>query len=110
MKVSLAWLWDHIDSDISNVDVAKLVAQFNCTVAEIEDFEKIEHNPDLLTLAKVIKHSDRQTIVFSEELKSEFSLFARKELQLGQLVLLYKEKNRKHLKKKIYKTNIFIMV
>ena len=41
MKLSLSWLFDHIDADWRTIDVAALVSLFNKTTAEIEGFDKI---------------------------------------------------------------------
>ena len=41
MKLSLAWIFDHIDADWKTQDVDHLVAQFNNVTAEIEDFYRV---------------------------------------------------------------------
>ena len=41
MKLSLAWIFDHIDADWHSIDVAELVAKFNEMTAEIEGFKKV---------------------------------------------------------------------
>ena len=40
MKLSLAWIFDHIDADWRKIDIAQLVSRFNQITAEIEGFEK----------------------------------------------------------------------
>lgn len=55
MKLSLAWLFDHIDADWRKVDVSQMVNRFNKMVAEIEQFEKIEIKLDSMATAKVMK-------------------------------------------------------
>src|SRR3972149_1688991 len=41
MKLSLAWIFDHIDADWKQQDVKDIVVRFNQTTAEIEDFYKV---------------------------------------------------------------------
>jgi len=41
MKLSLAWIFDHINADWKKQDVDHLVAQFNKTTAEVEDFYRV---------------------------------------------------------------------
>lgn len=55
MKLSLAWLFDHIDADWRKVDVAHMVSRFNKMTAEIEGFEKIEIKLEILAAAQVTK-------------------------------------------------------
>ena len=63
MKLSLAWLFDHIDADWRKIDVAALVNRFNKMTAEIEGFEKIEIKLDSLAAAKVVNVSDSAVTV-----------------------------------------------
>lgn len=41
MKVSLAWIFDHINADYHIINVEQLVGKFNETTAEIEGWYKI---------------------------------------------------------------------
>lgn len=82
MKISLAWIFDHIDAHWKKQDVQKVVQKFNEVTAEIEHFKKININLINLFLAKV---EDKK--VFIPELKKEVSLETRE----GVYFLVYQE-------------------
>lgn len=77
MKLSLAWLFDHIDADWRKIDVAYLVNRFNKMVAEIEGFEKIEIKLDTLAAAKVTKITTDHIEVECSEWKHTIDLPVR---------------------------------
>ncbi len=74
MKLSLAWLFDHIDADWQKIDVAALVNRFNKTVAEIEGFEKVSIDVRNLALATVQKVSGQTVTVHAPEWKQTIDL------------------------------------
>ena len=43
MKISVAWIFDHIDADWSKVSIFTLVEKFNKTTAEIEGVTPLTH-------------------------------------------------------------------
>ena len=53
MKLSLSWLFDHIDADWRSINVPALVSLFNKTTAEIEGFESISIDLKKLAAAQV---------------------------------------------------------
>jgi phenylalanyl-tRNA synthetase beta chain len=53
MKLSLAWIFDHIDADWKTQDVDYLVAQFNNVTAEIEDFYRVAFDLHRFSLGSV---------------------------------------------------------
>ena len=55
MKLSLAWIFDHIAGDWRNYDVQSIVNHFIRTTAEIESIEKISLQTDCLT-ADTVPH------------------------------------------------------
>lgn len=59
MKLSLAWIFDHIDGNYQEVDVTSLVAKFNTHTAEIESFTTTSFNLDNFEMVKssTDKHS-----------------------------------------------------
>ena len=74
MKISLNWIFDHIKSELSRVDVPALVEKFIRTTAEIEGWKHVSVNIDELTLAEV-KHIASDTItVYSPEHNQEYTL------------------------------------
>ncbi len=51
MKLSLAWIFDHIDADWQTIDVNHLIAKFNQVTAEIEHFYPISYDLSVFYLA-----------------------------------------------------------
>ena len=55
MKLSIAWIFDHIDADWKKYNVSEIVEKFNTTTAEIEGFERIVLDLDQFSLAQIKK-------------------------------------------------------
>lgn len=89
MKISLAWLFDHIDGDLHQVDVSNLVAQFNLKVAEIESFKKVVVDPEQFTVVRAEK-SGVVVEVFALKLNKYVQLDLRDDLLIGGYYLLKK--------------------
>lgn len=53
MKLSIAWIFDHIEGSWKQHSVPRIVDLFNKTTAEIEGFMHVKINLDTLTLAQV---------------------------------------------------------
>lgn len=90
MKLSLAWLFDHIDADWRKIDVAHLVNRFNKMTAEIESFEKIEIKLDTLAAAQVIKIGSDRLIVECPEWKHTIDMSMR-EASEGKIYIIAKD-------------------
>lgn len=90
MKLSLAWLFDHIDGDWRKVDVAVLVNRFNKMVAEIEGFEKIEIKLDTLAAVRVNKVMPDHVEVTCPEWKHTIDMPAR-QVKEGQFYIIAKK-------------------
>lgn len=90
MKLSLAWLFDHIDADWRKIDVAALVNRFNKMVAEIEGFEKIEIKLDSMAAAKVINVFPDKVVVECPEWKHTIDMPPR-EANEGHIYIIAKE-------------------
>ncbi len=54
MKISIAWLFDHIEADWSKLDIADLCTKFNASTAEIEGWYKVSVDVSHLFLAQVV--------------------------------------------------------
>jgi len=65
MKLSISWIFDHIDADWKKLDMPGLVQLFNKTAAEIEGVEKVNLDLDKFALAKIV---DVDTGKFSVEI------------------------------------------
>jgi len=100
MKLSLRWIFDHIDGDWKKVDIVDLVDKFNKITAEIEGYEKFEL--DLAHFSLVILRSlearDRQgergdcsVTAYSPEWDKEITLSGRQDIKEGKLYLVKKE-------------------
>lgn len=87
MKISIAWVFDHIDADWKNINIADLAQQFIETTAEIDRVYKIEIDTRNLTCAQVKDISDKVTL-HSPELNKDFILPARSDARLGELFLI----------------------
>ena len=91
MKLSLAWIFDHLDADYKSVDVADLVNRFNKTTAEIETYEKVTTTSDALFLAQVQKINTSEVTLLCAELKKTISVSARVDAAENDFFLIKKE-------------------
>ncbi len=94
MKLSLAWVFDHIkNSSWRQYSIDDIVARFIEKVAEIEGVEKVSYNLDTFSLAQIKAIKNNMVEVESPEWKKEFSLPFRSDAQLNNYYLVKKEKN-----------------
>src|ERR1700679_4143332 len=91
MKLSLAWIFDHLDADYTSVDITDLVNRFNKSTAEIETYEKITTPSDALFLAQVQKISTSEVTLLCAELKKTVTVSARSDAKENSLFLIKKE-------------------
>lgn len=91
MKLSLAWIFDHIDADWHSIDVAELVAKFNEMTAEIEGFKKVEVDLDSLSFARVTLADGDTTKVHSDEWDAHYTLPTRSDTQKDAIFLIKKD-------------------
>jgi phenylalanyl-tRNA synthetase beta chain len=92
MKVSLAWMFEYINGDWTQIDIKNLVDSFNKTTAEVDEFSKLELDLNLFTLATVTKISSDHIIVYSKEDDAEYTCSPRSDLLQRDLCLLKKGK------------------
>lgn len=90
MKLSIAWIFEHLDADWKKQDIAQLVAQFNTTTAEVEQFSKKTVDLSLFSLGHVTAVTPQKITVMSSEWNKEFSFEARP-AQKGDLFLITKQ-------------------
>ena len=76
MKLSISWIFDHIDADWKKQNIDDLVAKFNKISAEIESFYKVNFDLTSFALCKVVKKESSKVFVTIPEWKkeSEFSV------------------------------------
>lgn len=87
MKLSIAWIFDHIDVPWKTIDIPALVAQCNQTTAEIEHYYPISISLDQFSLARVEK-VDATVLVYSPEWKKEISLPLRPGVEKNQWYMI----------------------
>lgn len=64
MKLSLAWIFDHIDADWRTIDVRNLVDSFNSSVAEIEQCNSIAIDATNNVPGKVVDIVETHVVVY----------------------------------------------
>ena len=92
MKISIAWVFDHIDTssihgDWQSIDMVDLINRFNQTTAEIEHMQKVSVNVDILHLAQVQTINDT-TCSVRDETGITHTLPIRNNLEIGQWYLI----------------------
>ncbi len=83
MKVSLRWVCDHLSIEWKKINVPKLVAWFNTSVAEIESFETLDIEVSDFALAKVGKITEESLEVAVPEWKKMGSISLRTDAHEG---------------------------
>ncbi len=74
MKLSLAWIFDHINADWKKQDIDQIFSKFNTTTAEIEDFHKLKIDLQNFFLGKIVASTNNKIIFLVPELKKEIEL------------------------------------
>ncbi len=91
MRLSLAWIFDHLKLSFKDVDIERLIEKFDATTAEIEEVVPVTLDPAHFTLARITKVTEHGVTAESAELKKSIKLPERKEVEEGALYLLKKE-------------------
>lgn len=84
MKVSISWIFDHIDADWRKIDVPALVVKFNQTTAEIEKWHAVTTDPKNIFTGKALS----RTSCFIPELKKEVTLSSRTDVMVDSFYLI----------------------
>ena len=92
MKVSLAWIFEHINGNWTKVDVPQLVDSFNKTTAEIAGFSRLELDLEPFTLATVTRVGQSDVTVHSFEWKKDIDMPVRAGLRDSDCYLIKKDK------------------
>jgi phenylalanyl-tRNA synthetase beta chain len=79
MKLSLAWIFDHIDADWKKQDANAIFSKFNTSTAEIESFHKFNFNLNNFYLGKITSNSGQTVKLLVPELNKEIELARRQE-------------------------------
>lgn len=92
MKLSLAWVFDHIkDIKLTQINIEDLLSSFNEISSELDGFEKIECNKDVLAIAKVTSITKDEIVCFIPELKKNCSLPFQPDVHNDDLIIVVKE-------------------
>lgn len=91
MKLSVAWIFDHIGSDWRKIPIDQLVEKFNKTTAEIEGYSRVTVDLDLFSLVRVVSVDKAGVLAKSSEWKKELQLPARDDAKKGALFLVKRD-------------------
>ncbi len=92
MKISLRWIFDHLEADMHSIDINVLVDTFNKITAEIEGYEKIELALEHLFQARIVTINEDKIIILCQELGQELELPFRSDLVVGDSALIMRDK------------------
>ncbi len=90
MKLSIAWIFDHIKANWKEIDIPELMARFSATTAEIEDVKHLSIDLDALTIGRSISTSSKGITVEIPEFKKKAILPERSGIVIDSLYLLKK--------------------
>lgn len=86
MKLSISWIFDHINADWRKQDIDLIVSQFNKISAEIEHFYKVKFNLDKFAAAKVVGSNNGNIKLLIPEWKTEIELPKREEASFFMVI------------------------
>lgn len=89
MKLSIAWIFDHIDADWRKIDIPDLVTRFNQTTAEIEGVYKVHTDMNSLFFAQV-QEIKADSIILQTDTNKTITLSIRADAQNDSYYLIKK--------------------
>lgn len=89
MKISLNWIFDHIDGQLDRVNVSELVDAFIKTTAEIEGWRKVTLNVNEFTIGQVTTLTENGMTVYSPEYDKEYHLPKRIDATINSWFMIY---------------------
>lgn len=90
MKISLAWVFDHIDIPFESVNIPKVLELFTKHTAELEGWEKVSIDTHKFCVAHIKSIESSISAVLPEH-NTTIDLPFRKDLAVGQYALVKKE-------------------
>lgn len=93
MKLSIAWIFDHIEADWKEQVIPRLIELFNQKTAEIERFTRVTINLEPLTLAQVVSTSGTTVTLHSPEWEATITLPFRNDAIQGAWFLVKRVKD-----------------
>lgn len=91
MKLSISWIFQHINADWKKVNIKELVDKFNKTTAEIEAYYKVDIDIKNIFVAKVATVEVENVLLYCPELQKEIELPKRENIKKDQLFLIKKD-------------------
>lgn len=91
MKLSISWIFQHINADWKKVNIKELVDKFNKTTAEIEAYYKVDLDIKNIFVAKVATVEVENVLLYCTELKKEMELPKRENIKKDQLFLVKRD-------------------
>lgn len=88
MKISLNWIFDHIQGNLETVDVAQLVDTFIRTTAEIEGWREITLNPDEFAIVQVTTVGVDTVTVYAQEYNKSYVLPKRADAAIDKFFMI----------------------
>lgn len=92
MKLSIAWIFDHIKANWKEIDIPQLMDRFSATTAEIEEVLHVRLDLDNLALGQVIASNTKDVTIEIPEFKKKLILPKRIGAVVGALYLIKKNK------------------
>ncbi|MCK4265502.1 phenylalanine--tRNA ligase subunit beta [Candidatus Babeliales bacterium] len=80
MKLSIAWIFDHIDADWRKQDIETIVSKFNLITAEIEDYYTVQYDLRNFALGTLVKESGNSVTLNVPEWAQDYQLPKRPDL------------------------------
>lgn len=88
MKLSLNWLFDYIDTSLSDLSVPFLVTTINQKIAEVEHWSFVSLKLDALTFIKTHAVTDTHIVGIAPSTEQTYTLPARTHAKVGDWLLI----------------------
>lgn len=92
MKISIAWIFDHINADYRTIDIPALITKLSQTTAEVERYQEIDLSLAPFTLV-TIQSITNEVYVYSPELLKKITLPKRLDAQEDAWYLIIQEQD-----------------
>ncbi|NBQ17094.1 phenylalanine--tRNA ligase subunit beta [bacterium] len=93
MKLSLRWIFDHLNASWTDYKVEDIVARFNMTTAEIEHIQEVTIDVDQFALAKVTEVHEDTVQIECSEWHLEYSMPLRTDAAVQKVYVIKKNNN-----------------
>lgn len=92
MKLSLAWVFDHIkDITLTQINAEDLLSSFNEISSELDGYEKIEFNKDNIAIGKITKINKDTIECFIPEWNKECTISILQPVKVNDTILIARE-------------------